>query len=175
MRAPARVGGFLYAAMLASAAAGRLLDAGALLPGVRESAFVRGGRFGWLTALVVAAAVAGFASRRWSRTGSLQSVATIVGPGQLATFFAAEAVARVTNGMGPLDADGILGAGLQAALALLLLLTMTAAWIVVRTAPLELTAPQATSYDKCPGTPGIRPVSLVALLLARGPPSVLCP
>ena len=175
MRAPARGWGFLSAAMLSASAAGRFLDAGSLLPGVHETSTVRGGSAGWLTAIAAGLLVAAGASTRWSRRASLRSVAAVVVPGQLATFFAAEAVVRMANGLGPVDADGLVGASLQAALALLLLLAMTAAWVVaLRAAALQLPAPLGPFPPCLRRTTSFWPSTPAAMLLARGPPTGAC-
>jgi hypothetical protein len=172
MRGPAPGSGFLYAAMLAAAAAGRVLDRTAVLPGVQETAAIRGGMSGSLAAIGCALLVAVGASGVWARSRSLRSVAAVVGPGQLVTFFAAEAVVRVANGASPVDADGLVGAGLQVSIALLLLLAMTAAWAVcLRTAPLPLRRQAARGRPGLPGTASFWTRRPPALLLARGPPT----
>jgi hypothetical protein len=172
MGARARVGScYVCAAMLAAALAGRALDAGAWLPGVHEASVVRGGGWAWLTAVACALGIGAAAAMRWRRTGSLAAVAVVVVPTQLAAFLAAEAVARIATGLGPLDADGLVGAGLQAAVAVLLLLALTCAWTAgLRATPLEAGALQPASHRPMPqatSTPASTPAST---LFARGPP-----
>jgi hypothetical protein len=157
--------------MLAAAVAGRALDAGALLPGVHEAPLLRGGGPAWLTATAVAIVVAAGTSARWARTGSLRAAAAVVVPGQLLAFFAAEAVVRLANGRGPVDADGLAGAALQATIAVLLLVALTCAWAVgLRASPLRSAAPARPAYRAAlHPTPRLTAV-LTTALLARGPP-----
>ncbi|MDX6197789.1 MAG: hypothetical protein QOJ79_940 [Actinomycetota bacterium] len=173
MRTGGRTNVYLVLAMLAAAVAGRLLDAGALLPGITETAKVRTGGAAWLTCLVAAACLGAASSARWTGTGSIRATARLVVPGQLLSFFAAEAVVRISSGLGPVDPDGIVGALLQAGLAMVLLLVLTVAWVVLVTAaPLQVVAPRPSPVP--PLTPTTRRVgSLSGLsLLARGPPMV---
>ncbi|MCU1591453.1 MAG: hypothetical protein JWP11_2709 [Frankiales bacterium] len=162
---------YLMLAMLAAAATGRFLDAAALLPGVAEAAKVRGGGTAWLTCLVSAACIGAAASARWTATRSIRSTARLVVPGQVVGFFAAEAAVRVSNGLGPIDPDGIAGALLQAGLAMVLLLAVTAAWAVaLRAAPLSVGVPDPPG-DLRPTSPTTCPSSFAGLsVLARGPP-----
>lgn len=175
MRAPARTPQvYLVLAMLLAAAGGRALDASALLPGVAEAAQVRGAGSAWLVALVAAATVGAAAAARWSRTHSTKATAAVVIPGQTAVFFLAEAVVRLANGEGPLDPDGLVGALLQAGVAVLLLLALTLAWFVA----LRCAAPPAPAapiqrhrahLHRSPFLGDERSVSF----LARGPPRLL--
>lgn len=161
----------IYAAMLAAALTGRGLDASSLLPGVHEAASVRGGTAAWLTATAWSLLIAAVASRCWCRTASLRAAAAVVVPGQVTAFLAAEAVVRMASGRGPIDGDGLLGAGLQAALAMVLLLALTCAWVVaVRTAPLRVLVPSPPAARPSRPAPGVRPSLLTLVLLARGPP-----
>jgi hypothetical protein len=172
MRARSRAtDGYVVVAMLAAAAGGRLLDAAALLPGVHEARVVRGGSAAWLTALLIAAAVGASAAARWRATQSVGRASRVVLPGQVAAFLAAEAVVRVANGQGALDPDGLVGAGLQAAFAVVLLLALTAVWVVVdRCRPLHTngTALPAERRLRARRTPV--PLLRTRLLPARGPP-----
>ncbi|MCW2572176.1 MAG: hypothetical protein JWO88_2234 [Frankiales bacterium] len=175
MRAPARTSQvYLVLAMLLAAAAGRALDASALLPGVAEAAKVRGAGSAWLVALVAAGSVGAAAAARWSGTHSIKATATVVLPGQTAVFFAAEAVVRLANGEGPLDPDGLVGALLQAGVAVLLLLALTLAWFVALrcASPPTPTAPITRDRAHLQASPFLGNERSVSFL-ARGPPRIL--
>ena len=175
MRARARATDlYLVVVMLAAAATGRLLDAVGALPGVHESAAVRGAGTGWLTALVAAGLVAGAAARRWSRTTSLASTAAVVVPGQLLVFLSAETALRLASGLEPVDPDGLVGAVLQASLAGVLLLALTVGAVVARgLLPPVAGQPRLATARSLPSPAewsGHRPATL---LDARGPPRML--
>jgi hypothetical protein len=162
---------YVLVCMVAAAVAGRLLDAAGLLPGVHETGSVRGGASAWLVALLMAAVLGVAAAARWSATRSLRAIAWLVVPGQLGVFFAAEAVVRLASAQGPLDPDGIVGALLQAGIALVLLLALTAAWVVAgRCTPLGLGPPQLPNGRVRCGGHAFLPTSRPLVLQARGPP-----
>ena len=172
MRARARAADiYVIAAMLLAGVSGRVLDAGASLPGVHEAAAVRGGLAAWGAALAAAAVVGVSTTVRWARTERVTAAAAVAIPGQAAVFVVAEAVVRASNGRGPIDPDALLGASLQAGLAVVLLVGLTLTWAVLEHCrPLELAAPAAPldrSRREAPPLP-----RLVALLCitARGPP-----
>ncbi|MDT7537283.1 MAG: hypothetical protein QOI82_868 [Actinomycetota bacterium] len=172
MRAAARlVDGYVVAAMLAAAVGGRLLDAAAVLPGVDETAALRGGTVAWVMALLVAAVVGVSAAKRWQRTQRLAAVTYVVVPGQVFAFLAAEAVVRLANGQGPLDPDGFVGAGLQAAFGLVLLLALTALWVVAEQCrPRHAVVPMRPAANQLQIRRTCVPAMRVLLLEARGPP-----
>jgi hypothetical protein len=124
-----------------------------------------------VSALVVSAA----AAKRLSRTGCLRRTAYVVVAGQVLTFLAAEGAGRVANGLGPVDPDGLVGAGLQAAVAVALLVVVTSAWAVaVRTAPLQFPLPPAAEQNSLARTTNVLPSGAVASWVARGPPAGAC-
>jgi hypothetical protein len=160
--------------MLLAAATGRGLDASALLPGVAEAAHVRGGSSAWLVSLLAAALVGAAAAARWARTHSIRATAAVVVPGQTAVFFLAEAVVRLANGQGALDPDGLVGALLQAGLAVLLLLALTLAWIVALRCEPRPSSIRLTQRDRAHRQPSpILGDDRSATFLARGPPRLL--
>jgi hypothetical protein len=162
---------YILLAMLVAGASGRVLDAAGALPGVAEAAAVRGGNAAWLTCLVGAACVAVPVARRWALTGSLRATAVVVVPGQMAVFFCAEAVTRLANGRGPLDPDAFVGASLQAALALVLLLGLAVAWLVVlRCRALLPPVPLPDSDRALRLPPRVLDTQRVLQVVARGPP-----
>jgi hypothetical protein len=172
MRARSRAtDGYVVVAMLAAAAGGRLLDAAALLPGVHEARVIRGGSAAWLTALLIAGMVGAAAAGRWTSTRSVRLTSRVVVPGQAAAFLAAEAVVRVANGQGALDPDGLVGAGLQAAFAVVLLLVLTAVWVVAdRCRPLRTDGFSPPADRRPRARRAFAPLLRTRLLLARGPP-----
>jgi hypothetical protein len=172
MRARSRAtDGYLVVVMLAAAAGGRLLDAAALLPGVHEARVVRGGSAAWLAALLIAAAVGAAAAAQWRTTQSVRRTARVVLPGQAAAFLAAEAVVRMANGQGALDPDGLVGAGLQAVFAVVLLLALTAVWVVAdRCRPLRTDGCSLPANRRPRARRAFAPLLRTRLLLARGPP-----
>jgi hypothetical protein len=162
---------YLFAAMLAAAAVGRLLDHTGLLPGVQEAAAVRGAGLGWCTALLAAALVGAAAASRWHRTRGIVATSWVVLPGQLAVFLCAEAAVRLARGQSPFDPDGLVGALLQAGVALLLLLALSsAAWLLVHCTRSYATAAPIAAADVL-ATRSDRPAGRCVLLpRTRGPP-----
>ena len=124
-------GWYAVAAMVLAGSLGRALDGGALLPGVSEGAAVRGSGAAWAVALAVSAVLGVATAAGWRRTRSLRAIAAQVAVGQGVVFLAGETVARIGRGQGLLDADGLLGALLQAAVALALLSVLALTWVVV--------------------------------------------
>jgi len=157
--------------MLTAAAAGRCLDALGSLPGVHETTAVRNGPASWTVALAVAAVAAAVTAGQWSRTGSFRSTAAVAVPGQLVVFFCAEAVVRLTNGVGAVDPDGFVGAGLQSALAVVLLLAIgMSAMTAQRCVPLRMAHPPAGHAIVLTGPRCPTPLRYEIQLIARGPP-----
>jgi hypothetical protein len=136
--------------MVLAAGTGRGLDGGALLPGVAESAAVRGAAPAWLVALTGAALLGAGSATVWRRTQSLRALVPWVIGGQVLVFLAGEAAGRIVRGDPPLDPDGLLGAALQAVLALALLTVLALGWAVLRAAapvPVRLRSPRLTAPD----------------------------
>ncbi|GAC1610384.1 MAG: hypothetical protein NVS3B26_16860 [Mycobacteriales bacterium] len=175
MRARARATGlYILVVMLAAAAAGRLLDALGLLPGVHEAADVRGAATGWLTAVLAACLVGTAAARQWSRTTSLPGTAAVVVPGQVLVFVGAETSSRLASGLGPVDPDGLAGAALQAALALGLLLAVTScAAVALRVLPPVVLAPPPAAARSLPRPARLAVRRFATLVDPRGPPLAL--
>jgi hypothetical protein len=168
-----RRGNLLYIllAMLAAGASGRVLDAAGALPGVAEAAAVAGGDAAWLTCLIGGALVTVPVARQWALTRSLRATAIVAVPAQMAVFFCAEAVTRLADGRGPLDPDAFVGASLQAALALVLLLGLAVAWLVVLRCHALLPPMRLPDGDRALGHPPRVPdTQRVVRVVARGPP-----